>query len=88
MGGAVVQLVPEQQEAAHKEDGKDDRAPEPPVLPQLLPEALAHWGDRQPWEPWLPGRGSPRPYMAFLSRHADVFGTAHAWQLVLPLPAL
>ena len=44
MCGAVIQLIPEEQQAANKQDGKHDRAPKPPVLSELLPETLAECG--------------------------------------------
>ena len=47
---AVIQLVPEEQQAAHKQDGKHDGAPKPPVLSELLPETLAECG-------WTPRHG-------------------------------
>ena len=44
MCGAVIQLVSEEQQAAHKQDGEHDGAPKPPVLSELLPETLAECG--------------------------------------------
>ena len=44
MCGAVIQLIPEEQQAAHKQDGKHNGAPKPPILSELLPEALAECG--------------------------------------------
>ena len=44
MGGSVIELVSEEHQAPHQQDGKDYGAPQPPVLPQLLPNTLAQGG--------------------------------------------
>ena len=44
MGRCVIELIAEEHQAPHQQDGKDDRSPEPPILLQLLVNSLAKGG--------------------------------------------